>query len=590
MRKLLSALVSSTVLMGVGLAATAEAATIYPLDRATILSGSPFDFKVEFEAVIDPANVKLTINGKDYKSVLGSEAEFVAEEKGKDDKVLGSALILRNIVIPQAGDYKVEVVAGDETKIVNWDVFTTGKEAKAKNIIFLIGDGLSVAHRTAARIMSKGMTEGKADGRLAMDDLERMAFIGTSSTEAVATDSANTMSAYMTGHKTAVNALGVYADRTPDSLDDPRVENIAEALRRQTGKSIGIVTTSELQDATPAAVASHTRRRADKAEITSMLFDVKPDVLLGRGSAYFLFNDVTGYKRKDDKHYIKEFTDAGYALAIDKTQLQDARGSNQDRLLGLFHTTNLDTTLDREFLKKGTVDKFPDQPGLVEMTEVALEKLAKNEEGFFLMVEAANIDKMSHPLDWERAIIDTIEFDKAIASAKAFAEKNPDTLIIVTGDHTHGVSLIGTIDDTIDSADMREKIGVYADAGFPNYVDSTGSGYPDTVDVTRRLAMFSNNGPDRYETFRPKLDGPYVPAIQNEQKRYIANEAYKDVPGAVFVEGNLPRSSDTGVHAVDDVVLQSSGPGSELFKGYMEQSDVYRVLAEAFALGNVTAK
>ncbi len=63
--------------------------------------------------------------------------------------------------------------------------------------------------------MSKGMTEGKANGRLNMDDLERMAFIGTSATNAVDTDSANTMSAYMTGHKTAVNAIGVYADRTP---------------------------------------------------------------------------------------------------------------------------------------------------------------------------------------------------------------------------------------------------------------------------------------------------------------------------------------------------------------------------------------
>ncbi|AOF93445.1 alkaline phosphatase [Sinorhizobium sp. RAC02] len=580
MRKLILALASATMLAG-----AANAATVYPLDRATILVGSPFDFKVEFDTVVKPEDVKVTVNGQDYETVFGKKAEFVAEEKGAEDKVLGSALLLRGLTIAEAGAYKVEVSAGSEAKSVNWDVYATVAEPKAKNIIFLIADGLSVAHRTGARIMSKGMTEGKANGRLAMDDIPPVAFIGTSSTHSIATDSANTMSAYMTGHKSRVNALGVYADRTPASLDDPKVETIAEALRRTTQKSIGIVSTSELQDATPAALVSHTRKRADKAEIVGMLLDVKPDVLLGGGSAYFLGKDVPGSKRKDDKDYIAEFKNAGYALAIDKTELAAAAGSNQDKLLGLFHTGNLDVTLDREFLKKGTVEKFPNQPGLVEMTKVALDKLSKNPEGFFLMVEAASVDKMSHPLDWDRALVETIEFDKAIAVAREFADKNPDTLIVVTGDHTHGVGIIGTVDDEKPGDEMRAKVGTYDDAGFPNYEDANGDGYPDRIDVSRRLFLAANNGPDHYETFRPKLDGPFVPAVQNEAKEYVANEEYKGVPGAVFVQGNIPKDGDTGVHAVDDVVLQAIGPGSEGFRGYMEQSDVYRVLADAFALG-----
>ncbi len=580
MRTILAALAATTILAG-----AANATTVYPLDRATILAGSPFDVKVEFDGVVKPEDVKVTVNGQDYRTVLGKEAEFVAEEKGKEDAVLGSALILRGLTIPTAGAYKVEVANGSKTKAVTWDVYTTEATPKARNIIFLIGDGLSVAHRTAARIMSKGMTEGKANGRLNIDDLDHMAFIGTSSTEAIATDSANTMSAYMTGHKTAVNALGVYADRTPDSLDDPKVETIAEALRRQTRKSIGIVTTSELQDATPAAVVSHTRKRADKPEITGMMFDVKPDVVLGGGSAYFLGKDTPGSKRKDDKDYIKLFQEAGYTLATSKTELAAAEGTNTGKILGLFHTGNMDAMLDRGFLKKGTVDKFPDQPGLVDMTKSALDQLSKNPDGFFLMVEAANIDKMSHPLDWDRAVVETIEFDKTVGLAREFAARNPDTLIVVTGDHTHGVSIIGTVDDERPGTDMREKVGTYADAGFPNYTDADGDGYPDKIDVTRRLFLNANNGPDHYETFRPKLDGPFVPAIQNEKKEYVANEEYKTVPGAVFVEGNIPREGDSGVHAVDDVVLQSTGPGSEGFKGYMEQSDVYRVLADAFALG-----
>ncbi len=286
MRKLLTTLAAATMLAG-----AAQAATVYPLSRATILVGSPFDFKVEFNSVVKPEDVKITVNGQDYTTVLG-KGDFVAEEKGKDDKVLGSAVILRNAKITKPGKYDVAVTAGNETKTVTWDVFETSALPKAKNIIFMLGDGMSVAHRTGARLMSKGMTEGKANGRLAMDDLDHMAFIGTSSTNAIATDSANTMSAYMTGHKTAINALGVYADRTPSSLDDPKVENIAEAVRRTTKKSIGIVALSELEDATPAAVVSHTRRRADKAEIVGMMFDVKPDVVLGGGSAYFLSKDV----------------------------------------------------------------------------------------------------------------------------------------------------------------------------------------------------------------------------------------------------------------------------------------------------------
>ncbi|MCA1865125.1 alkaline phosphatase [Agrobacterium genomosp. 3] len=579
MRKIVAALVATTFLAG-----AAQAAEVYPLDRATILTGSPFDFKAEFDAVVKPEDVKITVNGQDYKAVLGKDVEFVAEEKNKD-KVLGSAVILRGITLANAGDYKVEVSAGSETKNVTWTVYGTPAQAKAKNVIFLIADGLSVAHRTAARIMSKGMTEGKANGRLNMDDVPPVAFIGTSATDAVATDSANTMSAYMTGHKTAVNAIGVYADRTPASLDDPKVETLAEALRRQTKKSIGIISTAELQDATPAAVVAHTRKRGDKTDINGMLFDVKPDVLLGGGSAYFLPQATAGSKRKDDKDYIALFKEAGYTLATSKAELATAAGTNTGKILGLFHTGNMDTTLDREFLKKGTTGKFPDQPGLVEMTKVALDNLSKNPEGFFLMVEAANVDKMSHPLDWDRAVVDTIEFDKAIGVAREFAAKNPDTLIIVTGDHTHGVSIIGTVDDDKPGTDMREKVGTYAEAGFPNYEDKDGDGYPDKVDVSRRLFLNANNGPDHYETFRPKLDGPFAPAIQNEKKEYIANEQYKDVPGAVLVTGIIPKSSDSGVHAVDDVVLQAEGPGAEGFRGYMEQSDVYKGLAEAFALG-----
>ncbi|MCK0196935.1 alkaline phosphatase [Ancylobacter sp. 6x-1] len=583
-RAILASLALSTSLAAAG---PAGAATIFPLDRATILVRSPFDLKVEFSKVVAKDDVRVTINGEPAEAVLGRGLDFIEQEPGLAPGVEASAVRLSAASLANPGRYTVEARAGDEVKTVTWDVYVTAEQPRAKNVIFFLGDGLSVAHRTAARIMSRGMTEGKANGHLNLDTLDRAAFIGTSATDAVSTDSANTMSAYMTGHKTAVNALGVYADRTKDAFDDPKVENIAEAVRRTTKKSLGVVSLAELEDATPAAVVAHTRRRAEKAEIALAFERLKPEVILGGGSAYFLPKSVPGSKRKDDIDLVAKLKEEGYTLATSATELTAAQAEAPDRLLGLFHTGNMDVALDRRQLKKGTVSKFPDQPGLVQMTEAALATLAKNPDGFFLMVEGASIDKMSHPMDWDRAVYDTIEFDQAVGAGLAFAKAHPDTLVVVTGDHTHGVSVIGTIDDDKPGTEMREKVGTYAAAGFPNYEDKDGDGYPDRVDVSRRLAIFSSNYPDYYETFRPKLDGPFVPAIKNEKGEYVANEAYKDIPGAVLRTGNIPRDEDTAVHAVDDVILQATGPGSDGFKGYLEESDVYRVLVDAMALAPV---
>ncbi|GHT95147.1 alkaline phosphatase [Betaproteobacteria bacterium] len=563
------------------LSASVHAQTIYPIDRATMVTGGQFDFKVEFKGVVSPSDVDIKINGKDYQQVLGNAAEFIDREKEVD----ASAVWVRDARIQQPGSYTVTVSASGEKAEVVWEIYPTPKERQAKNVILFIGDGLSVAHRTGARILSKGVTEGKANGRLAMDDLKYMGTIGTSSTDSIAADSANTMSAYMTGHKSAVNALGVYVSRAKNSLEHPKQETLAELIRRNTKMSVGVVSDAEIEDATPAAVVAHTRRRADKPEIVEMFYKVQPEVILGGGSAYFLPKSTPGSKRADETDYIAKFKQAGYALVTDATEL-NANGRKSDKLLGLFHTGNMNDVLDRRFLDNSSTKKFPNQPDLTEMTQTALEVLSKNKEGFFLVVESALIDKASHPLDWERALYNTIMLDQSVAIARKFAEKHPDTLIIVTGDHTHGLSIVGTIDDNKPGTDMREKVGVYQAAGYPDYKDMNHDGYPDNVNVSKRLAVFFTVFPDYYETFRPKLDGLFVPAIKNEKDQYVANQVYKDVPGAVLREGNLPRSADTGVHAVDEMIVQGSGPGAEQIQGYMENSDLFKIMVRALALGH----
>jgi len=259
------------------------------------------------------------------------------------------------------------------------------------------------------------------------------------------------------------------------------------------------------------------------------------------------------------------------------------------KLLGLYNTSNIDGALDLKFLKKGSVAKFPDQPDVVEEMRAAIKVLSRNKKGFVLMVESARIDKYSHSLDSERAIYDTIMLDNAVREAQDWAKsQGNNTLILVTADHTHGVSLVGTVDDDAPGSEMRNKVGVYEGAGFPNYPAPDADGYPHKVDVSRRLRMVFGNTPDHYDTFRPFIDGEFVPALKNGDGVMVANEKYKDVPGAVLRVGNLPnsgpRAANQGVHTGDDVLLTAMGPGAQRVHGQLENSDLFRVMAEALAL------
>ncbi|RED27996.1 alkaline phosphatase [Rhodopseudomonas thermotolerans] len=578
-RHVVAAAVASLMLVS-----AAPAQTIYPIDRAEILVGATFDLKVEFADEVAADKATLTVNGADAASVFGKAPELIAREAGQPR----SALLLRDVTLNKPGRYTIEAGDGAARRSVSWTVYDTGPR-RARNVILFVGDGLSPAHRVAARLLSKGIQQGRALGKLAIDDMPQMALVSTAGSDSIITDSANAASAYATGHKAAVNAMGVYADRTPDPFDDPKVETLASLAKRRLGLAVGIVTNTEVEDATPAAVIAHTRRRAAYDQIVAQFYAAQPDVLMGGGAAYFLPNSAGG-KRKDDVDYLAKFRDAGYAVATNATELDAAGKENPRKLLGLFAPGNMDGVLDRRFLKGGGVAKNPDQPDLTQQVAVALDILAKNEAGFFLMVESGLIDKYAHALDMERAVYDTIMLDNAVRQTRDWARaRGDDTLILVVADHNHPNALVGTVRDDLaegDDVPLRERIGVYDRAGFPNYPAPDQDGYPDRVDVSRRLAIFSASLPDHYETLRPKLDGPNQPTEAGDKPgTFKANDKYKGVPGAVLRIGNLPAMMNASVHSGEDVILTAAGPGSDRVRGSMENTDVFRVMAEALGLG-----
>jgi alkaline phosphatase len=572
---------SAALCLGVALSALAAplacAQTIYPLDRAEILSGARFDLKVEFPGAPAQGAVRVTINGTDAARIAGRDPAFVEHEDGGDH----SAYWLRGLTLTQPGKYTVEAASGDKTARVTWEVFDT-PAPKAKNVILFIGDGLSVAHRTAARILSKGLVEGRYGGELAIDDMPHMALVSTSGTDSVVTDSANSMSAYTTGHKSCVNAMGVYCARNKSNLDHPKVETISELVKRTRGMSVGVVTNTEIEDATPAAMVTHNRLRADYNNIVKDFFAVQPEVMMGGGTPNFLAKSAPGSKRIDEDDYVQKFRDAGYTYVTTNTELSAAKGAL--KLLGLFNPVNIDGALDRYFLKKGTVAKYPDQPDLTDQVRAALDVLSKNDKGFVLMVESGRIDKYSHSLDWERAVYDTIMLDNAVKVAKDFAAPRNDTLIIVVADHAHGVAIVGTYDDD-KSGPMRTRLGTYNLSKFPNYPAPNADGYPEKIDVSRRLAFVFSAYPDSCDNGRPYLEGENVPAVEGETKgAYVANEKNCALPGAVRRIGNLPFNINSGVHAADDVVLTATGPGAEQFHGRIDNTRVFRAITTALGL------
>lgn len=549
---------------------------ILPIDRAKFLAGSIFDLRVEAYQV-DPATAQIDIS---VDGPNGPEPILHGDPVRTSNAANTLEVTYQKVMYPNPGNYIIRVVVTSKgaatTHSVKHEVVLASVEGKkAKNVIFFLGDGMGTAAITGARILSKGITEGKYHGLLEMDQMEARGIVGTSGADSIATDSANSMSAYMTGHKASVNALGVYESNEKDPAKHPRVETMAELLKRTRDMAIGVVTTAEIQDATPAGVWSHTRRRSEYISIMDQVLDPArtPDVLMGGGLASLVPQSVPGSKRKDNRDLVAEFQDRGFKVAKNRAELAGAvSGSVPDKLLGLYQMGNMNVYLDRAVLKTPSVLKeWNDQPTLPTMTEAALRVLENKPNGFFLMVEGASIDKQEHPMDGPRALYDTIEFDQAIGAAKRWAEGRDDTLIIVTADHNHSMSIVGTHDRRVNQD--RPANGVYGDAGFPTYVDTTGTGFPDDPNPEIGLFFGWSNHPDHYDHFTSN-PVPVQPALLDKASgKAVPNPDHQN--GGELQTGNLPYNETNCVHCVDDVSIVASGPGSHRINRFHDNTEVF---------------
>lgn len=329
---------------------------------------------------------------------------------------------------------------------------------KAKNIIFFLGDGLSLATIAATRVYLGG--EEKS---LAFESFADTGLAKTYALDRLVPDSASAATAFLCGVKANYGTIGVAGHfKRGDCEASKKAEYYVDSIAKwalEAKRSIGLVTNTKVTDATPAALYAHSAERdwendkkvkndcgknsgVEDIALQLMQGEVGKQfkVIMGGGKAQFIDQDLYDEgKRRDGRDLIKDFlkesTQNTYVETID--DLMALKASETQRLLGLFNDGHLKYNL------KALASKKNQQPSLAEMTQKALELLEfQNENGYFLFVEAGRIDTAHHNTKAQLALDETAELSKAVELARKLTNME-DTLIVVSSDHSHTMSISG---------------------------------------------------------------------------------------------------------------------------------------------------
>ncbi|MBP9678125.1 alkaline phosphatase [Aeromonas media] len=431
----------------------------------------------------------------------------------------------------------------------------------AKNVILFIGDGMGPSVLTATRLFKVG-----EEGNLEIMSLPRSARIKTFSHDAQTTDSAPSMAAYTTGVKMNNEVIAMSSDTkavapSKDANGNKGINNCTGdngtpvptilELAKAAGKSVGAVTTTELTHATPAATYAHICHRdaayaiAEQAVPGGAGFNAAlgdgVDVLMGGGANHWTpYSASNKGGRADGRDLTAELGAQGYQYVTTQSDLAKIESG---KVLGLFSAkSHLDYELDR--VAKGAANT---QPSLSEMTAKAIDLLSQNSQGYFLMVEGGRIDHALHATNAKRSLTDAVALDEAVKTALGKVDL-ADTLIVVTADHDHTMTING-----------------YAAKGNP-VLDLVKNGDGSTqhdVDGKPFTTLVFGNGPNRADV-RPTLTSDQVMADDYLQ------------------ETGVKLGSET--HGGGDVMLFADGAGSGRFKGTLDNTLVFGKLKEALGL------
>jgi alkaline phosphatase len=467
-------------------------------------------------------------------------------------------------------------------------------QARARNLILFLGDGMSLTTVAAARIL-EGQRAGGAgeEHRLAFEEFPYTALSRTYNTDMQTPDSAGTMSAIITGVKTRMGLISVGpSSKRRDcagglAAPTTTLMEIAEAA----GLSTGVVSTARLTHATPAATYSHSAERnweadADLPAEAKQLgcrdiarqfveFPVGDgiDFAMGGGRKNFLPASATDPEyaqqhgaRKDGRDLVAEWR-AKYpegSFVWNGKQLAALDLAHAKRVLGLFEPDHMNYEHDRPRDPGG-------EPSLEQMTRSAITMLQQNENGYVLMVEGGRIDHGNHAGNAFRALDETIAFSNAVRAAVASA--SDDTMIVVTADHSHTLVFSGY--SRRGNAILGKAVGSVREEHGPDLAkDALGLPY---------TTLSYANGPGYQGATDKQPAGPkrFVHGVANAKPsagRADLTQVETEDPD-YLQEATLPAASET--HGGDDVGVWSRGPGSEAVHGSIEENEIFHLLLQA---------